>query len=187
MFFTTLLFVFFFVVVLFGIYLVFIFKLLKNKSFLAFLVIVIAPYIAYKVFQYSWYVAALPPEIAITWPIAIGDESYIREGCGVAIFKLSKATSLAIEAKGLDFFTDATQARGHPHHYYYKYKKWKETPVPSTWISEGTWIRCSVVSDDLIRQITEVAQQKGSYYTTKSEGELIVFPGLGWVVFSYYG
>jgi hypothetical protein len=105
---------------------------------------------------------------------------------GLKLSKFRKETRETIKAKRLRFFDNATQARGHTNDYYYRYDTWKETPVPSAWINEGTWIRCSVVSDDLIRQITEAAKQKGAYYTTKSEGELIVFPDLGLVVFSYY-
>ena len=94
--------------------------------------------------------------------------------CGGAIWHIPSLSLAGIEAKGLHFFDGATQARGHPNHYYYKYDTWKETPVPSTWTSDGTWIMCSVVSSDLIRQITEAAKQKGAYYTTKPEGEPLV-------------
>lgn len=175
------------IILLFSAYLFLLFKSFIKKSFLTFFVVGISPYIAYKVFQYCWYVSAVPSEIGITWSITIGDEFYGREGCGVAVFKLSRETIEAIKARGLRYFDSATQGRGHTNDYYYRYETWKETPVPSDWTSNGTWIMCSVISNDLIHKITEAAKRKGSYYTTKSEGELIVFPALGFVVFSYYG
>lgn len=158
----------------------------EKKPFLVLLLFIVSPYVVYKAFQYFQYKAFLPSAIEITLPISIGDETYFREGCGVAVFKLSESTMTKIEAKGIRFFDGVTQARGHSDNYY-KYEAWKETPVPLEWTREGSWFMCSVISNDLVHQITEAAKQKKAYYTTKDEGQLILIPSLGFIVFSFYG
>lgn len=174
------------VVALFSIYIYALVKLFRKKLFIALIALAIIPFAAYEAFQYYWYSAVLPEKIEITYPVSIGDESGFREGCGVAVFKLSKNTTKNIEKGGLAFFSGATQARGHNDNYH-KYEPWKETPVPVNWASEGSWFMCSVISNNLERKIIMAAQEKGAYYTTKPEGVLIVIPSLGYVVFSYNG
>ncbi len=167
-------------------------KLYKGGCFKTIVVILLSPFFAYEAFQYYWYALVLPPQIQITYPVSIGDESHFREGCGVAVFKVSDKTIEAIQKDGLKFFDGATQGRGYPKpseplYGYHTYETWKETPVPFGWVSEGTWFMCSVIRPDVAREIVKAAKLPGSFYTIKPEGQLLVIPSLGYVVFSYYG
>ena len=177
-------------------------KLFKKGYYKSIVVIVLSPFLAYEIFQYYWYAEVLPSQIKITYPISIGDESGFREGCGVAVFKVSKETIESIKKNGLEFFDGATQGRGYPKpkeplsfadhrklsdYYSHTYENWKETPVPEGWVSEGSWFMCSVIRKDVAREIVKAAKLPGSFYTTKREGKLVVIPSLGYVVFSYYG
>lgn len=183
-------------------FLVVLVKLFKKGYFKTIVVILLSPFLAYEIFQYYWYAAVLPSQIKVTYPVSIGDESGFREGCGVAVFKVSDETIEAIQNGGLKFFDGATQGRGYPKpkeplsfsdhrklsdYYYHTYENWKETPVPQSWVSEGSWFMCSVIRREVARKIVIAAQKSGSFYTTKPEGQLIVIPSLGYVVFSYYG
>ncbi len=167
-------------------------KLYKNGYFKIIFVILLSPFFAYEAFQYYWYSLVLPPQIQITYPVSIGDETYFLEGCGVAVFKVSDKTIESIQKEGLKFFDGATQGRGYTKpsersYYYHTYKNWKETPVPYSWVSEGSWFKCSVIRPDVAREIVKAAKLPGSFYTIKPEGELLVIPSLRYVVFSYYG
>jgi hypothetical protein len=151
--------------------------------------IIITVYVACSVFNYYWYSGFIPAKIEITYAIHIGGVSgIIREGCGAAIFRLSDATTDAISCKGLDFFNDALYSRKSKDRYH-TYSSWKETPVPSSWTSEGTWpgLGCSGASRSLLSQILLPASKKGSYYSSKYEAEILVIPSFKLVVFSYFG
>ncbi len=162
-------------------------KLFKKKAYLVLVVAAFSPFFAYEAFQYSWYSKVLPAKIGITYPISISEESGFREGCGAAAFKVSDETLDAIKKDGLKFFAGATQGRGHSNEHYYKLDEWKETPVPASWTSEGSWILCSNLKNETHAKIVAAAKQRGAYYTTKHEGQLILIPSLGYVVFSFFG
>ena len=150
--------------------------------------IIITLYAAWSVYEYYWYSSLIPAKIGITRAINISGQSGLREGCGTAIFRLTNATADAISRKGSDFFNDAIYSRRSKEPRY-TYRSWKETPVPKTWTSEGTWpgLGCSSVSRPLLSQILRAASKKGSYYSTKDEAWIIVIPSLKLVVFSYFG
>lgn len=162
-------------------------KLYEKKTYLVFTMVAFAPFIAYEAVQYHWFSKAIPAQIGITYPISINDEGGFREGCGTAVFKVSDETLKAIEKNGLNVFSGATQARGHPSEAYYKFKEWKETPVPPSWLNEGSWMICSGLGNETHAKIVAAAKEKGAYYTTKHEGQLIVIPSLRYVVFSFFG
>lgn len=167
-------------------------KLWRKERFVLLLVSAISPFLAYKAFQYYWYAQVLPAEIEIVYPVAAGEESGFREGCSVAVYKLSARSLDTIKKKGLAFFDGATQARGYSNpsnrdYHYYTYELWKETPIPAGWTSEGAWFMCSVIGSQLEREIIAAAKQGGAYYTVKQEAQLVVIPSLGYVVFSSYG
>lgn len=150
--------------------------------------IIITVCVAWSVYEYHWYSGLIPAKIGITYAINISGQSGFREGCGAAIFRLTNATASAISRKGNDFFTDVIYSRRSKDPYY-TYRTWKETPVPNTWTSEGTWpgLGCSSVSSSLLSQILLAASKKGSYYSCKDEAWIIVIPSLKLVVFSYFG
>ena len=150
--------------------------------------LIITLHVAWSIFQYHWYSGLIPAKIGIARAINISGQSGLREGCGAAIFRLTNATADDISRKGSDFFNDAIYSRKSKDPYY-TYKPWKETPVPKSWTSEGTWpgLSCSSVSSPLLSQIRRAALKKGSYSSTKHEAWIVVIPSLKLVVFSYFG
>lgn len=167
-------------------------KLWRKERFVLLLVSALSPLLAYKASQYYWYAQVVPAEIELAYPVAAGEEWGYREGCSVAVYKLSASSLEAIQKKGLGFFDGVTQARGYSNpsdrdFHYYTYKPWKETPVPAEWTSEGSWFMCRAIGSQLEREIIAAAKQGGAYYTVKDEAELLVIPSLGYVVFSSYG
>lgn len=177
-------------------------ELYKNNYYKTIVAILLSPFFAHEAFQYYWYSLALPAQIQITYPVSIGEESGFREGCGVAVFKVSCKTIESIQKDGLKFFDGATQSRGYPkpseplsfsdreklsYYAYHTYETWKETPVPPGSVGEGSWFMCSVIRPDVAREIVKAAKLPGSFYTIKPDGQLLVIPTLGYVVFSYNG
>jgi hypothetical protein len=144
----------------------------------------------YLEYEYNWYVGFIPGKIDVTEAIEIsGQSGIIREGCGAAIFKLSEETIKEIRLQGLNYFDNALQGRGSSE-YYYTYQKWQKTPVPKSWTNDGgigPGLGCSDVSTSLNNKIVESAIKEGSYFTIGYEADLLVFPSLGIIVFTYFG
>lgn len=164
-----------------------IYWLIKKQTYLLAVAIFLLPFAATEAFQYYWFAKAIPEKIGITYPVSIKDEGGFREGCGTVVFKVSDSTLEAIKKEGLNFFSGATQGRGHLSEPYYQYAEWKETPVPPSWISEGSWLLCTSLSDSELSKIVSAAKEHGAYFTKKDEGELVLIPSLGYVVFSFFG
>jgi hypothetical protein len=162
-------------------------KLCKNQAYLLAALIFLLPFISNEAFQYYWFAKAIPEKIGITYPISINQDIGFREGCGTVVFKVSDRTLDAIKKDGLKFLSGATQGRGHPGESYYQYAEWKETPVPPSWTSEGSWMGCSSLSHSEHSKIISAAKNSGAYYTDKHEGELVLIPSLGYIVFSFLG
>ena len=159
------------------------------KKFVKIIILIfITIHVVWSIYEYFWYSSLIPAKIGITYAVNISGQSGLREGCGAAIFGITNATTDAISRQGINFFNDAIYSR-RSKDFRYTYKPWKETPVPKTWTSEGTWpgLGCSSVSGSLLRQILLAAAKKGSYYSTKDEAWIVVIPSLKLVVFSYFG
>ena len=144
------------------------------------------PVIAYEVGQYNWYSKAIPDKIGITYPVSTYAEFGIRGGCGTSVFKLSDSTLEMIRKDGLAFFAGVTEARGHGGDPYYHYAEWRQTPLPPSWTSEGSWMFCAGLSDGEHVKIVAAAKSEGAYYTTKAEGQLVLIPSLGHIVYSFH-
>lgn len=179
---------FIFILFLLGVvYLWAVYALLKKRKFFLAVLIVAFPLLAYEAYQYHWYSKAIPEEIGITYPVSTYDESGGREGCGTIVFKLSDHTLELIKKDGLSFFDGVTAGRGHPGERYYQYAQWKQTPLPPSWTSEGSWMLCSGLSHSQHSKIVAAAKSEGAFYTTKHEGELVLIPSLGYIVYSFFG
>jgi hypothetical protein len=70
-------------------------------------VALVAGYGVWTAFQWNWYLKIVPGEIGTTYPVYIGSQSDFREGCGVAIFRLDRATTQRINAEGIGFLANA--------------------------------------------------------------------------------
>ena len=149
----------------------------------------------------SHYTKALPAELGdVRYEVSRSDASWFEiflpirhESCGGALFRLSQTTLDAIADQGLAFFDNARQGRGYKqgrdrNWSYYHYQPWQETPAAPDWTSEGMWIGLHCLQlGDLAIEIRDAARMPGSYYTTKSEAELLVVPALGLAVFTFFG
>jgi hypothetical protein len=164
-----------------------IYWLFKKQTYLPVVAMLLFPFVANEAFQYYWFAKVIPEKIGITYPVSIKDEGGFREGCGTAVFKVSDSTLEAIKKDGLKFFSGATQGRGHLSEPYYQYAEWQETPVPPSWTSEGSWILCTGLSHSEHSKIVSAAKESGAYFTMKHEGQLVLIPSLGYVVFSFFG
>jgi len=162
------------------------------NSLKIFLFSIVCIYIISCGYEYFWYRGCIPKEIGVTFPVGISGKSGFREGCGAAVFLLSSSTNELIEKQGIDFFTNVKHARKSNKHYY-TYATWSKTPVPESWISEGCWLGLGCWNPIISlfmpvrKKIIDAAKKKGSYYSTKPEGEILIIPELKLVVFSYYG
>ncbi len=163
------------------------YTLFKKRAYFFAVFMLALPLVAHEAYQYHWYSKAIPEKIGITYPVSMHDETGGREGCGTIVFKLSDRTLEMIKKDGLSFFVDATSGRGHPGERYYHYAEWKQTPLPPSWTSEGSWMFCSGLSPGEHSKIVAAAKSQGAYYTTKHEGELVLLPSLGYIVFSFFG
>ena len=144
-------------------------------------------YLVFKLYERSHFIDVLPAAIEPVGVVLISGQSGFREGCGVAVFRLSVATRSALENSGLVALNEANQARGHADDYH-RYESWKSTPVLAGEISEG-WppLSCADADEDLERRILLAMQSSGSFYTRKDEALLLVLPAEGLIVFGYFG
>lgn len=145
-------------------------------------------YLAYKVFERQYAIDLLPAGIEPAGVLLLSAESGGREGCGAAVFRLSKQTRARVQQEGLAFLQMARQARGYDEHYY-SYGPWQATPVPDSYISEGGWLSlwCAEAGPSLARRIHAAMQRPGAFYSIKDEGMLLIIPEEGLIVFGYYG
>ena len=144
-------------------------------------------YLVFKLFERSHFIDVLPAAIEPAGVVLISGQSGFREGCGVAVFRLSGATRNALKSSGLAALSEANQARGHADDYH-RYEPWQSTPVLAGEISEG-WppLSCADADADLERRILLAMQSPGAFYTRKREALLLVLPEEGLIVFGYFG
>ena len=160
-----------------------------NKASLVVAALVFGGFILFLNWERAHFRKILPEEIETAGTLLISGETGLREGCGTAIFRLSKATLKSIEDHGLSFFDRALKSRGHSDRYH-TFEPWNKTPLPSAWVRDGgLWggLYCAELTSPLVQKLRTAGKSKGGFYTTKPEGELVVFPDLGIVVFTYWG
>jgi len=149
------------------------------RKFLVSLALLIALFNIHNIFQYVHQLRVLPSAIKVAYPVAMGTEGDLVDGCDVTVFKLSESTIKNIETQGIKFFGSVV-SNG-----YENYNGWKETPTLPIWKinrGEDSPTRCAVISDTLLNKVTETVMQKGAYYTSNSRMELMVIPALGFAV-----
>ena len=152
------------------------------------MILIIISVISWNYFQVNVYKNAIPEKIEIESVIFHDGISDFREGCGMAIFKISKKSISDMQKGGLAYFENATIGRNGDD--YNAYKKWKRTLFidrDNDRIFRG--VHCVKESDlPLVwRQIEKEAIGNGSFFTTGSEQDLLVIPNLGVIVFSFNG
>jgi len=159
--------------------------------------ILIAGCLAFKLYEPISYESAIPLHIEIEEALRIKGETGITEGCGGIIFKISDLTKNQVLKNGVSFLDKDLYGRGYKDdkkkQYYYTYEPWIETPVI---IKDGiaSGLNCLLLKDNMIEDDNEMAsvvrnavKQRGSYYTKKREGELLLVPSKGLLFFAYSG
>lgn len=153
-------------------------------------------YFSFQLYSPFFYKKAIPAQIEIDKVLKIKSESGFRDGCGGVIFKISDSTKNEVLKNGLNFLDKDLYGRGYKgqkDQYYYTYESWVETPVT---IKEGiaSGLNCLLQKPNHIEDDSEFApivrnavKQKGSYYTKKEEGELLLIPSVGLLFFAYSG
>lgn len=148
--------------------------------------------LAWRFWELQSYVGVLPASIEVTDTLAIAGQSGFREGCGVAVFRLSKDTAESIKRNPLSALANARQARNDDSDYH-AFSEWVETPHKITddglslkdrWLNG---INCAKLPRELESTIYRALEAPGSYYATSAEGGLIVIPEADLIVFSYEG
>ncbi|WP_156820220.1 hypothetical protein [Synechococcus sp. PCC 7336] len=136
----------------------------------------------------------LPEKIEVSDVYRNKISSGISEGCGAVIFTLTEEILEEINNQGLIFFNDATRARGstRSNSRYYLYQRWQGTPLKQSANNTNFWAGMSCaknlgLEESLYEEIVLAMRTTGSYYTGHYEGQLVVIPRLGLVVFSYAG
>ena len=163
-----------------------VYRLIKKRTYFLSVAMLSLPFIAVNAVQYYWFADLISEKIGINYPVSINVEYAFRESCGAVVFKLSDDTLRMIKKDGLKFFAGATQARGYLGSSNYQYDEWKETPLPPSWTSEGSWMICSGLNYSEHSRIVAAAKSQGTYYTSMQHGQLVLIPSLGYVVYSYY-
>lgn len=149
--------------------------------------LLLALYLMFKQFERSHFIDVLPAAIEPAGVVLISGQTGFREGCGMAVFRLSGATRSALKSSGLAALGEARQGRAYSD-YYHRYGDWQSTPVPEGDISDG-WpqLSCADADEELERRILLAMQRPGAFYTRKSEALLLVLPAEGLIVFGYFG
>lgn len=82
------------------------------------LALLLVLYLLFKGFEREHFRQALPAQIEPAGLILIDGMSGFREGCGVAVWRLSEATAAGLRQQGLGYLQSARQARGYAEPYY---------------------------------------------------------------------
>lgn len=145
-------------------------------------------YLTFKLFERQHLIEVLPAQLEPASVLLIGGESGLREGCGAAVFRLSKQTRARVQQGGLTFLQMARQARGYTDDYH-SFEPWQATPLPASYNDESGWLSlgCAGAGEDLQQRIYQAMQHPGAFYSSKREGMLLVIPAEGLLVFGYNG
>ena len=150
------------------------------------LVLIIISIMTWDYFQVSIYKNAIPEKIEIKSVIFHDEKSDFREGCGVAIFKISDASIYKIKKNGLSYFADATLGRDGDN--YHRYATWQRTPLKG----KENLLRGSFCIDEddfplIWKKILMALNSGDAFFTTGREQDIVVIPSLGVLVFSFNG
>lgn len=144
-------------------------------------------YLGFKFAERQHSIAALPASIEPAGVVLISGESGLREGCGVAVWRMSAAMRQRLANHGLTALAEARQARGHTDEPYYRYAPWQPTPVEEKISAMELGLQCADSDKALTRRIHRAMHGPDAFYSHKDEGLLLVIPAEGLIVFGYFG
>lgn len=175
--------------------------MLKKHPLLAYsLIVLIVWFSAYKLIGYLYFLAIsthyksyIPASFIIERTVFAGDQiGGFIEGCGVAVFKLSKETSERIAEGGIAFLNVNSPTRESKHK---QYMSWHATPIAE----EGKYHlflklanedaggnTCVDLPESLKDNISLAIRRPGAFYSGFNEDtELLVIPTLNLAIFSH--
>jgi hypothetical protein len=143
------------------------------------------PFVITNYWQTSIYKGLIPPQLEFVDLIYHdGTTSGFIEGCGVAIFRLTDEVLHNIQASGLSYLDSDLNGRDRSGNG--KYEPWKNTPATNEeWLFRGA--TCASDPPSILEQAQRAASEKGAFYTTGHEKDLVVVPSLGLLVLSHDG
>ena len=147
--------------------------------------LVLLPLKACDHWQVQLYREAIPPPFELMEVVYHDERSDLREGCGVAIFRLSEESLARIHHGGLPWLESARLGRdGTPYHHY---QPWKATPAAQEEDKLFRGIHCVDGGPPLLEQARHAIRREGAFFTTGPEHDLVLVPSLGVIVFSHNG
>ena len=165
-------------------------KYWKHPFVLFFATLIILPGLGYKIHGINYYMKFIPSQIGISYPVAFGSEFGMREGCGVAIYRITKSTQEAINKEGLAFFDTALRGRGYINssdNVGRTYQEWNYgTHIGYGDASEVSIFKCPVINGYIENDILKASKQ-GFYETRKNKARLIVIPSGGYIIYDARG
>lgn len=164
---------------------------LLYRIFMLWLWLLLLLYVSYKLAERSQAIEALPEQLEVDGVVLVGGKSGFREGCGVAVLRMSSDMRVRLRREGLAMLQEARQARGYPDRHYYRYQPWQATPIEALAGDSGSPImlglHCADADDELTSRIGRASQEEGGYYSEKDEGALLLLPREGLIVYGYFG
>jgi len=155
-------------------------------------------YVAFKIYEPYAYKSAIPEKLGPIKTLYVGGHAGLREGCGAAIFHLTKETTRNIEKENINFFQNASKYRNNKR----GYSQWYKSPINES-VTEGknntksksygaydnglSCLKKERRNANLIKSIRKAYHEKGSYYAVGHESVIFVSPELRIVVFTYFG
>jgi hypothetical protein len=151
-----------------------------------------AAYLSFQHWESNWYRGLIPSEVDVSDALLIDGESGFREGCGVAIFKLTPQMRERLKVQGLAAFEGPLDPQANVHHPSDMHP-WAKTPYVETgdgMTLEDTWqagLSCADKKPDLLRSIKIALRQPGSFVKKLHEAAVIVVPVSGIAALVYFG
>lgn len=164
-------------------------KYWKHPFVLFFATLIILPGLGYKIHGVNYYMKFIPSQIGISYPVAFGGTEFaIREGCDVAIYRITKSTQEAINREGLSFFATALRGRGYMDssgNDGRTYQGWSYgTNIGYSDASEVSIFKCSGIDRYIEHDIREASKQ-GFYETEQKNARLLVIPSGRYIIYDY--
>jgi hypothetical protein len=179
-------------------------KLPRVYFFLLLFALIAAPYAAFKSYEKSLKLSAIPDALhvdSISYSKeesgGFGQGSY---GAGVMVYPLHEDIADEISRKGIEFFNNLPLNKNHRNREWHKeYEKWYQTPIEATneWKSGKEtgaldiydyiciyWF-CPKIDDAIVKQAAEIVNSEGGYYAYGQFGLIVVSPDKKLVLYMY--
>ncbi|MFZ5521697.1 MAG: hypothetical protein ACOZD0_10895 [Pseudomonadota bacterium] len=137
--------------------------------------------------QMRLYEAAIPPGLELGEVVYHDEQSDLREGCGLVVFRLQPATLERLRRDGLPALRDATQGRDGDG--YHRYAAWQAGPAARDDDGPRLLRGWSCIDDEptVLREVSRALDTPGAWFTTGHEQDLVIVPALGVLVYSFNG